>query len=86
MKPKWKSFVQIQYKDFLESGYENNIVQYSVNLSDDLSVNLSVNPPPEGAALRPIGPEVFMNGPGNFEEFFVLDLINILLPICKRKK
>jgi hypothetical protein len=32
-------------------------------------MNLSVNPPTEGAALLPEGPEVFMNGPGNFDEF-----------------
>jgi len=39
-----------------------------MKLSDDLSVN----PPPEGAALSPGGGEVFMNGPGNFDEFFCI--------------
>jgi hypothetical protein len=37
-----------------------------MNLSDDLSVN----PPPEGAALSPSGGEVFLNGPGNFLYWF----------------
>ena len=40
---------------------------YSMNLS----VHLSVNPPPEGAALRPEGPEVFMKSPRNFWWIFL---------------
>ena len=85
-KPKWKIFGNKSDTKILWGGYEIilDIFGYFYRI---FSYKLSVNPPPEGAALSPFRGEVFMNGPGNFP-VLVFNLVWEIFccPLGKKRK